>query len=105
MRQLHRPGLIVVLALLVLCMQYEGYVHPYTHLPPRLGQIDGPEFSVIDNACGECVLFAGASSAIPFYAGGTKALSASFLFVSSAFTTRAAELPSWFRSRAPPIAV
>jgi len=97
-----RPGFIVVLALLLLSLQHQGYVHPLTHLA-----FDGPRETIAANAhvavdCVECALLAGgfdAAHATPPLLASDDAPSSLVFF---SYHSRAGEVPAWFQSRAPP---
>ena len=99
---MRRPAFIVLLCLLLLSLQHQGYVHPLTHLA-----FDGSRNTAVTNPqadvpCVECALLA----------GGVDAAHASTALLTSApppssvifysYRSRAGEVPAWFHSRAPP---
>ena len=102
---MRRTVLVATLSLLLLAMQHLGYVHPLAHVAAP----DGPSPEAVlsaphaDEPCGLCTLLAGGSLAVvagpPPYATG--APDAGLVF--HAYRSRAAEVPAWFESRAPPV--
>ena len=102
---MRRIVLFAVLPLLLLSMQHEGYVHPLSHLP---GRAPAPHETALASAhadadCVECALLAGGLNAVHASPAPLRPETppAALLFRSS--RSRAAEVPAWFQSRAPPV--
>jgi len=104
---MRRPILFAVLSFLLLAMQHEGLVHPFTHLGLKSARPDATELT-LPHAGGECAedaLLAAGSSAV---LGDLPALQASAPVgerVTFAFLSRAPDTPSYYSSRAPPVSL
>jgi hypothetical protein len=102
---MRRPVLYVVLSFLLLAMQHEGLVHPFTHLGLKAARPDATELA-LPHAGGECAedaLLAAGSSVVH---GDLPALhhpAPAVERVSFAFRSRATDAPSYYSSRAPPV--
>ncbi len=94
---------LAVLALLLLFMQGQALVHPIVHLPGAPAHETGLTATHAVEACVECALLAGGVAALlpgtPPAAHGAPAHP--LVFVSH--RSRAADVPAWFQSRAPPV--
>ncbi len=102
---MRRATQFAVLSLLLLFMQLQGHVHPITHLArlaPHAPEtvLLAPQASV---DCIECALLAAGSNAVHGESGATFVAAAGGSVTQPAFRSRAADLPSWFHSRAPPV--
>jgi len=94
-----------VLALLLLSLQHQGYVHPIAHLAgfaPH-SQETTLSGSQIAADCVECALLAAGTNAVNGESASTAAAIAAGAPPRTAFVSRAADAPSWFHSRAPPV--
>jgi hypothetical protein len=94
-----------VLSLLLLSLQHQGYVHPIAHLAGFAPHSQETALSAPQLAadCIECALLAGGVNA----ADGNPTATNPVAYVAGplrlAFRSRAADVPAWFQSRAPPI--
>jgi hypothetical protein len=102
---MRRTILLAVLSLLLLAMQQEGQLHSLSHLDSQAARAHDTGLAVPHDSgtCAECALLAAGSS-------GVAGNGAVFAFVSpvgervvSGFRSRAADTPSYFSSRAPPV--
>jgi len=102
---MRRPIFLAVLTFLLLVLQNQGLVHPFGHLDTRIARPDSTDAALphVVAACAECALLAGTANtingnphALPVHAPVTKP---AWL----AFRSRAADVPAYFSSRAPPI--
>lgn len=94
-----------VLSVLLLVMQQQVLVHPIAHLAglAPLSQETAFQAPAPGHDCLECALIAGGFNAV---AAGTlpDATHAPVdRFVFASYRSRAAEVPAWFESRAPPV--
>jgi hypothetical protein len=94
-----------VLSLLLLFMQLQGHVHPIAHLA---GFAPHSQETVLlapqaGADCIECALLAAGSNAVHGESVTTFAAAVSSGVAQPAFRSRAADVPSWFHSRAPPV--
>ncbi len=101
---MRRPVLFAVLALLLLAMQQQSYVHPITHLAGRTAPEPETTLSTTGSAvdCVECALLAGGFSVVH---GAPAASLPPARFAGLPLRgskVRATETPAWFHSRAPP---
>jgi hypothetical protein len=102
---MRRPIIYAVLSFLLLFMQQEAQVHALSHLGPQLARSHQTEVlaPLADEACVECSLLAAGTIG----AAGEQALLAPAGPVAeliwSAYRSRAADVPSFFSSRAPPV--
>ena len=96
-----------VLSLLLLSMQWQGHVHPIEHFA-RVAQhaqetaLSATQASV---GCVECALLAGGFNAVPAQVASIPPAQAVAGAVPGHVQFRAAALPAWYRSRAPPVLV
>ena len=99
-----RNVFLAVLSLLLVTLQQQWHVHPISHLTGHAGP-EEPALSSphSDEACVECALLAGGFNAA--IAGSPPepdgAPGAGLVF--HAYRSRAAEVPAWFQTRAPPV--
>ena len=99
-----RNVFLAVLSLLLVTLQQQWHVHPNSHLTAHAGP-EEPALSSphADEACVECALLAGGFNAA--IAGSPPepdgAPGAGLVF--HAYRSRAAEVPAWFQTRAPPV--
>ena len=94
-----------VLALLLLSLQHQGYVHPIAHLAGFAPHSQETTLSTAQLAadCVECALLATGTNAVNGESASMAAAMAADVHRRTAFVSRAAEAPSWFHSRAPPV--
>jgi hypothetical protein len=102
---MRRPIFLAVLTFLLLVLQNQGLVHPFGHLDLRLPRPDQAEVALPHAvaACAECALLAGAASTLN---GNPRALQVHASVTQPAwlaFRSRAADVPAYFSSRAPPV--
>lgn len=102
---MRRALLSAVLSLLLLAMQQQGYVHPLAHLagheePSQETVASAPH---ADEACGLCTLLAGGSLAVVAGLLPHPADTPGDGLVFHTYRSRAADVPAWFESRAPPV--
>ena len=102
---MRRAILFAVLSLLLLSMQQQGYVHPIAHLAGshrirRRRVLSAPQ---LDVACVECALLASGTNAVHGESAAAMLAAAAEVRAHTAFRSRAADVPSWFQSRAPPV--
>jgi len=102
---MRRAILFAVLSLLLLSLQHQGHVHPIAHLAGHVPHSQETAFSApqADIDCVECALLAGGFNAVHGALSAAQPAPPAAGTVPAAFQTRAAELPAWFNSRAPPI--
>jgi hypothetical protein len=102
---MRRTFAFALLSFLLLFMQQEAQVHALSHVGPQLAR-SGETKAVAptaDDACLECALLAtGTGAAVGAGQSLASAVPVSGL-VWSAFRSRAADVPSYFSSRAPPV--
>jgi len=94
-----------VLSLLLLAMQQQGYVHPIAHFagheePSQETVVSAPH---ADEPCGLCTLLAGGSLAVVAGVLPHPADVPDAGIVFHTYRSRAADVPAWFESRAPPV--
>ena len=99
---MRRPAFIIVLALLLLSLQHQGYVHPLTHFA-----FDGPRDTAVTNAqadvpCLECALLASGVDAAHAYNHLLASAPPPSSVIFRSYHSRAGEVPAWLHSRAPP---
>jgi hypothetical protein len=97
-----RRALFALLAVLLLAMQHEGLVHPLAHLQLTRAHDTGLTAPSAGDACAECALLAASGNVAAGalrHAGAHAPITA---HVRNAFHSRAADVPAWFHSRAPP---
>ena len=99
---MRRPAFLVLLCLLLLSLQHQGYVHPLTHFA-----FDGPRDTAVTNPqadvpCVECALLAGGVDAVHAHPAVLAADSPPSNLIFHSYHSRAGEVPAWFQSRAPP---
>jgi hypothetical protein len=94
-----------VLSLLLLSLQHQGYVHPIAHLAGFAPHSRETTLSVPQLAadCVECALLASGTNAVHGESVPMLAAVAADGPAQIAFRSRAADSPSWFHSRAPPV--
>ena len=102
---MRRAILFAVLSLLLLSMQHQGYVHPIAHLGgyashPQETALSAPQ---LDVACVECALLVSGTHAVYGESAAAMLAVAAEVRARTAFRSRAADVPSWFQSRAPPV--
>jgi len=102
---MRRSIFFAVLTFLLLAMQNEGLVHPFGHLDSRMPRPDRTEVALPPAvaACTECALLAAGSSTV---VGDPRALQSAAPATERVwlpFRSRAADAPSYFSSRAPPV--
>ena len=102
---MRRAVLFAVLSLLLLAMQHQGYVHPIAHLaggalPSQETQLSSSEPHV---DCVQGALLAGGFHAVPSSNAPQATSSPPVALVFASYHSRAAEVPAWFESRAPPV--
>jgi len=102
---MRRAILIHVLSLLLLSMQQQGHVHPIAHLAEHAphSQETGLSAPHLDADCVECVLLAAGANAVHGELAAFLPVVAVGRRLQTAFESRAADVPSWFHSRAPPV--
>ena len=102
---MRRAILFAVLSLLLLSLQQQGHVHPITHLAGFAPHSQETALSAphLDADCIECALLASGTHLVHVEATATWANLASDLHARSPFDSRAADVPAWFQSRAPPV--
>ena len=102
---MRRPIIFAALTFLLLAMQHEGLVHPFGHLDSRVPRPDQAEVALPHAvaACAECALLAAGSTTIngdhPSINSPAPVTQRAWL----AFRSRAADVPAYFSSRAPPV--
>jgi len=104
---MRRIVFFAVLSLLLLSMQHESYVHPLAHLA---GRAPAPHETVLtathaDADCVECALLAGGFNAVHASPVLLPSEAPPAARVFRSYRSRAAEVPAWFQSRAPPVLV
>ena len=101
---MRRAVLFAVLSLLLLSMQQQGHVHPIAHLGGYAShsQETGLSAPQLDVTCVECALLVSGANAVPGESASTMLAAAAEVRAHTAFRSRAADVPSWFQSRAPP---
>jgi hypothetical protein len=94
-----------VLALLLLSLQHQGYVHPIAHLAGFAPHSQETALSIpqLSADCVECALLAGGLNAVHGDLAATNPVAPVVGPLQLAYQSRAAEVPAWFRSRAPPV--
>jgi len=94
-----------VLSLLLLSLQHQGYVHPIAHLAGFAPHSQETTLSAPQLAahCIECALLAAGTHVVHGESAPMLAVMAADGHAQSAFRSRAADSPSWFHSRAPPV--
>ena len=94
-----------VLSLLLLSLQHQGYVHPIAHLAGFAPHSQETTLSVPQLAadCVECALLAAGTNAVNGESASMSVVMAADVRPRTAFVSRAADAPSWFHSRAPPV--
>lgn len=100
---MHRALHLAVLALLLLFAQQRAYVHPIAHLAAAPSHEIAFSSAPAGAECVECALLASGSLALH---GDVAALAPGhpdFAPLTAAYRSRAAAVPRWFRSRAPPL--
>jgi hypothetical protein len=102
---MRRAVLFAVLSLLLLSMQHQGYVHPIAHLAgfaPHSQEttLGAPQ---VELDCVECALLAAGTTAVRGELGVLLPAATVERNAHTAFDSRAADVPSWFHSRAPPV--
>jgi hypothetical protein len=102
---MRRAVLFAVLSLLLLSMQQQGHVHPIAHLAghaphPQETTLTAPQ---VDADCVECALLASGTNAVHGESASMLSATAADGHARTAFHSRAADSPSWFHSRAPPV--
>lgn len=102
---MRRPILFAVLALLLLAMQQQAYVHPITHLAERTAPAPESALSTSGAAvdCVECALLAGGFNVVFDTPIASLPLLQFAGLPHRGSEFRAKEAPAWFRSRAPPV--
>jgi hypothetical protein len=101
---IRRAVLFAVLCLLLLA-QHQAYVHPFAHLAGRAApsQETGLSKAAAELPCLECALLADGFNALGEASAAPPSLAVAADRVVHAYHSPAAELPAWFRSRAPPV--
>ena len=102
---MRRPVLFAVLALLLLAMQQQAYVHPITHLAGRTAPVPESALSTSGPAvdCIDCALLAGGFNVVFDAPAPSPSLVQFAGLPHRGFEFVAKEAPTWFRSRAPPV--
>lgn len=101
---MRRAILFAVLSLLLLSMQHQAYVHPIAHLGyASHSQETGLSAPQLDVACVECALLASGANAVHGGSASAMLAVAAEVRAHAAIRSRAADVPSWFQSRAPPV--
>lgn len=93
----------VLLYVLLLCMQQEGYRHGLEHLRAQLIQAHEHALQLPDAPCDECALLAGASHAVAAATAQLHAESASIGIADVPAATPALETRRYYSARAPPL--
>jgi hypothetical protein len=96
-----------MLSLLLLSMQWQGHVHPIEHFV-RVGHHAQDTVLSTSQAgvdCVECALLAGGFNAVHVQAVSAPPAVAAVGVAPRRVQFRPADVPAWFRSRAPPVLV
>lgn len=98
-----RRVLAVVLSWLLLSLQSEVLVHPIAHLAKE-SRLQGATLTSthFDESCVECPLLLGGLTAVPATLPLAVLGSAPARVAFPSYRSRAAAVPAWFQSRAPP---
>jgi hypothetical protein len=99
---MYRALHLAVLALLLLFAQQRAYVHPLAHLAAAPSHETALSSSQAGADCVECALLAAGSLALHGDAAAGAPGHPGFAPIIDAYRSRAAAVPRWFRSRAPP---
>jgi hypothetical protein len=94
-----------VLSLLLLSMQWQGHVHPIEHFArvAQHAQDTALSTSQANVDCVECALLAGGFNAVHVQVASLPPAVAAVGAAPRRVQFRAADVPAWFRSRAPPV--
>jgi hypothetical protein len=97
--------LTFVFSLLMLGMQLEGQRHALQHLGDRLHRPheQGLQLPQGEIVCAECALLAGTSNAVAGESASTPPVVAANERFHAPFSSRSADPPAYYSSRAPPI--
>ena len=93
----------VLLYVLLLCMQQEGYRHELDHLRAQLIQAHEHALQLPDSPCDECALLAGAAHAVAAASAQLHVESASIGVADVPAASRALETHRYYSARAPPL--
>ncbi|HQR11294.1 MAG TPA: hypothetical protein PLW68_08195 [Casimicrobiaceae bacterium] len=102
---MRRPLLLAILSFLLLFMQQSVQLHAISHLGPQLARAKETGFSAshAEEPCAECALLAGGATAaigdLPQLDATPPPAQPAWL----AFHSRLTDVPTYFRSRAPPL--
>ena len=90
---------------MLLFAQHEGYVHPIAHLAGLAAPSQETALSTTHATadCVECALLSAGSAGVVGDATALPPAARVGDSISLSFQTRAADVPAWFRSRAPPV--
>ena len=84
-------------------MQAQALVHPIVHLPGAPAHDTGLAAPQVVEACVECALLAGGFAALSPASAPAVDVAPSHPLVFVSHHSRAADVPAWFHSRAPPV--
>ena len=99
-----RRALFAVLAVLLLAMQHEGFVHPLSHIGSLLGRAQDTGLTTPHTVdiCAEDALLAAGSNVVGSENRTLACETPAASRLQPASQTRVADAPAWFHSRAPP---
>ena len=98
-----RNGLFAALVFLLLAMQQESVLHSFEHLRGQLADSHQTALHQVVAPCDECSLLAGVAHSLVGVAAVVLAVDHVSPPTRPSVTTRPADAPSFYRSRAPPL--
>jgi len=98
-----RRALAVVLCLLLASLQTQVLVHPLAHLGHGEAKQTGLASDSLDAHCLQCAMLAGGATGSVAHATTFDAGDGVYVVDPVLRTSRTADAPAWFQSRAPPV--